>query len=230
MSAETRVLVVEDEESLAESIAYNLRREGYTPQIITDGSQVLGAVLSDPPSLILLDLMLPGMNGLDVLRALRAEKSTVPVIIVTAKDTEADVVTGLELGADDYVTKPFSMRELLSRIRALLRRSAPPERKRMVLRGGPVVMDLDRHEVTVRGNPVKLRPKEFELLEALLARKGDLVPREVLLEEVWGYTFFEDTKTLDVHVKRLRAKVEEDPTKPTHIITVRGFGYKFADD
>ncbi|MFQ5521957.1 MAG: response regulator [Acidimicrobiia bacterium] len=230
MPAEVRVLVVEDEESLAESIAYNLRREGFTPQIVTDGSQVLGAVRVDPPSLILLDLMLPGMNGLDVLRALRAEKSAVPVIIVTAKDTEADVVAGLELGADDYVTKPFSMRELLSRIRALLRRTRPPERRRMVLRGGPVVMDLDRHEVTVHGDPVKLRPKEFELLEALLTRKGDLVPRDVLLEEVWGYTFFEDTKTLDVHVKRLRSKIEEDPANPIHIVTVRGFGYKFVDD
>jgi two-component system response regulator RegX3 len=179
---------------------------------------------------VILDLMLPELSGLDVCRMIRAE-SDVPIIVVTAKDSEADKVTGLELGADDYVTKPFSMRELVSRVRANLRRVRPqgvvePDE---VLLGGPIRMDVGRHEVTVQGASVGLPPKEFELLEAFLRRKGRLLTREFLIEEVWGADYFGDTRTLDVHIKRLRRKLERDPHEPAHLLTVRGLGYKFVD-
>ncbi|NOY56007.1 MAG: response regulator transcription factor [Actinobacteria bacterium] len=231
MPTDHRVLVVEDDETLAQSIRYNLEREGFSVEVVADGSEVLREHKAFGPSLVVLDLMLPGMSGLDVLRELRVD-STVPVIIVTAKDTEADKVTGLELGADDYVTKPFSMRELLSRIRAILRRAdlytngeEPP-----LLIGGRVRLDADRHEVRVDAELVPFRPKEFDLLEALLRRKGKLVTRAILLDEVWGYTFYGDMKTLDVHIKRVRDKIEQDPSHPTQIVTVRGLGYKFVDE
>ncbi len=174
--------------------------------------------------------MLPQLSGLDVCRAIRAE-STVPVIIVTAKDTEADTVTGLELGADDYVTKPFSVRELVSRVRANLRRVRAGEDGdgREVLRGGPVELDVARHETRVRGSSVALPPKEFELLEAFLRRRGRLLTRDFLIDEIWGPDYFGDTKTLDVHVKRLRRKIEADPHQPVFLVTVRGLGYKFVD-
>jgi len=228
--AAAKILVVEDEEALADSVRYNLEREGYTVSVATDGRRAVERFRSESPSLVILDLMLPELSGLDVCRMIRAE-SDVPIIMVTAKDSEADKVTGLELGADDYVTKPFSVRELVSRVRANLRRVRPqvvaPADE--VLAGGPVRMDVARHEVTVRGEVAALPPKEFELLEAFLRRKGRLLTREFLIEEVWGADYYGDTRTLDVHVKRLRRKVEPDPHRPTHLVTVRGLGYKFVD-
>jgi two-component system response regulator RegX3 len=227
----TRILVVEDEESLADSVRYNLEREGYTVSVAPDGRRALERFRTDPPSLVILDLMLPEVSGLDVCRTIRTE-SDVPIIMVTAKDSEADKVTGLELGADDYVTKPFSMRELVSRVRANLRRTRPhavPSPAEEVLEGGPVRMDVARHEVAVREDAVSLPPKEFELLEAFLRRKGRLLTRDFLIEEVWGPDYFGDTRTLDVHVKRLRRKLEDDPHQPEHLLTVRGLGYKFVD-
>ena len=228
--ASTRILVVEDEDALADSVRYNLEREGYAVSVAGDGRRALERFRAESPELVILDLMLPELSGLDVCRMIRAE-SDVPIIIVTAKDSEADKVTGLELGADDYVTKPFSVRELVSRVRANLRRSQPgpagPAEE--VLTAGPVRMDVGRHEVTVRGQTVPLPPKEFELLEVLLRRRGRLLTRESLIDEVWGPDYFGDTRTLDVHVKRLRRKVEEDPHRPAHLVTVRGLGYKFVD-
>ena len=227
----TRILVVEDEESLADSVRYNLEREGYAVSVATDGRRALERFRTEPPSLVILDLMLPEVSGLDVCRTIRTA-SDVPIIMVTAKDSEADKVTGLELGADDYVTKPFSMRELVSRVRANLRRTRPhaiPSPVDEVLEGGPVRMDVARHEVAVRGDSVSLPPKEFELLEAFLRRKGRLLTRDFLIEEVWGPDYFGDTRTLDVHVKRLRRKLEDDPHEPEHLLTVRGLGYKFVD-
>jgi two-component system response regulator RegX3 len=226
--------VVEDEPALAESIQYSLLREGFRVAVAEDGTAAVERFREDPPSVVLLDLMLPHLAGLDVLRIMRSE-STVPIVILTAKDSEADKVAGLELGADDYVTKPFSLRELTSRVRAHLRRAgmatsgvAGPG-PAPALEGGPVDMDTERHEVRIRGDLVSLPPKEFELLELLLARKGRLLTRDYLIEEVWGHDYVGDTRTLDVHVKRLRQKVEEDPHRPLHLITVRGLGYRFVD-
>jgi two-component system response regulator RegX3 len=225
------VLVVEDEPALADSIEYSLEREGFDVAIAADGERAVERFRSSPPSMVLLDLMLPRLSGLDVCRIVRSE-STVPIIILTAKDSEADKVAGLELGADDYVTKPFSMRELVSRVRAHLRRagmvSEPPEVE--VLTGGPVELDIARHEARVRGGAIGLTPKEFELMETFLLRKGRLLTREFLIEEVWGPDYFGDTKTLDVHVKRLRQKLERDPHHPEHLVTVRGLGYRFLDE
>jgi two-component system response regulator RegX3 len=225
-----RILVVEDEASLADTIRYNLEREGYLVNVATNGRAALERFDAEPPSLVILDLMLPEVSGLDVCRTIRSG-SDVPIIIVTAKDSEADKVAGLELGADDYVTKPFSVRELVSRVRANLRRavqlpsgSATGE----VLDRGPVRMDVGRHEVAVRGETIPMPPKEFELLEAFLRRPGRLLTREFLIEEVWGADYVGDTRTLDVHVKRLRRKVEADPHRPEHLLTVRGLGYKFT--
>jgi two-component system, OmpR family, response regulator RegX3 len=226
-----RILVVEDEESLADSVRYNLEREGYAVSVATDGRRALERFRTDPPALVILDLMLPEVSGLDVCRTIRTE-SDVPIIMVTAKDSEADKVAGLELGADDYVTKPFSMRELVSRVRANLRRTRPQVATAPadeVLVGGPVRMDVARHEVAVREDAVSLPPKEFELLEAFLRRKGRLLTRDFLIEEVWGPDYFGDTRTLDVHVKRLRRKLEDDPHQPEYLLTVRGLGYKFVD-
>ncbi|MGZ8570922.1 MAG: response regulator [Actinomycetota bacterium] len=227
--ATPRILLVEDEPSLAESVRYSLEREGFGVTVATDGRRAVERFRADLPDLVILDLMLPEMSGLDVCRMIRAE-STVPIIVVTAKDSEADKVTGLELGADDYVTKPFSVRELISRVRAHLRRvrmqTALPADD--VLAGGPVEMDVGRHEVTVEGDQVAFPPKEFELLETFLRRKGRLLTREFLIEEVWGHDYFGDTKTLDVHVKRIRRKIEPDPHDPTYLQTVRGLGYKFV--
>jgi two-component system response regulator RegX3 len=224
------ILVVEDEEALADSVRYNLEREGYTVVVAADGRRALERFREQPPSLVILDLMLPEMSGLDVCRMIRAD-SDVPIIIVTAKDSEADKVTGLELGADDYVTKPFSMRELVSRVRANLRRVRPQVDAPLeeALAGGPVRMDVGRHEVQVHGEATPMPPKEFELLEAFLRRKGRLLTREFLIEEVWGPDYYGDTRTLDVHVKRLRRKLETDPHEPAHLLTVRGLGYKFVE-
>jgi len=223
------ILVVEDEASLADAVRYNLEREGFRVAVAADGPSALERFEAERPGLVILDLMLPGMSGLDVCREIRA-RSPVPIVILTAKDAEADKVAGLELGADDYVTKPFSMRELVSRVRAHLRRAGmlSPAAAEEVLRGGPVEMDVARHEVRVRGEPVALPPKEFELLEAFLRRRGRLLTRDFLIEEVWGPGYVGDTRTLDVHVKRLRRKIERDPHRPEHLLTVRGLGYKFV--
>ncbi|MGH2725210.1 MAG: response regulator [Actinomycetota bacterium] len=226
-----RILVVEDESSLSEAIAYNLEQEGYGVTTAGDGASALNEFRAGGPDLVVLDLMLPGVPGLDVCRTIRRE-STVPIIVLTAKDSEADKVAGLELGADDYVTKPFSMRELVSRVRAHLRRTRMAglaEDDHEVLHGGPVELDVARHEARVRGEPVAFPPKEFDLLEAFLRRPGRLLTRHFLIDEVWGPDYFGDTKTLDVHVKRVRQKIEDDPHHPQRLVTVRGLGYKFVD-
>jgi two-component system response regulator RegX3 len=222
------VLVVEDEEALVGAICYQLQREGFDAVSAVDGLRGLELFRERSPALVIIDLMLPRINGLDLCRIIRAE-SEVPIVILTAKDAESDKVVGLEIGADDYVTKPFSMRELVTRVRAHLRRAAmaparPEGGRNLVV--GPIEMDTQRHEVFVRGEPVDLPPKEFALLEAFLVRPGKLVTRQVLLSEVWGVEYFGDTRTLDVHIKRLRAKLEEDPSRPEHVLTVRGLGYK----
>jgi two-component system response regulator RegX3 len=225
-----RILVVEDEGSLADTVRYNLEREGYVVTVAADGRDAIDRFRSDRPDLIVLDLMLPELSGLDVCRAIRQE-SDVPIIMVTAKDSEAEKVTGLELGADDYVTKPFSVRELVSRVRAHLRRAriTPSDDREEHLEGGPVSIDVARHEIHVGGQLTAFPPKEFELLETLLRRKGRLLTRAFLIDEVWGHDYVGDTKTLDVHVKRVRRKIEPDPHHPTHLVTVRGLGYKFVD-
>jgi two-component system response regulator RegX3 len=226
-----RILVVEDEESLVESIRFMLESEGYEVIAAGDGVEGLRLAREHNPSLVLLDLMLPGLSGIDVCRQIRQE-SDVPIVMVTAKDAEADKVLGLEIGADDYITKPFSTRELLARVRAQLRRvgrTGTLAAANEVLRAGDIELDVDAHEARLNGTDVVLRRKEFELLEALMRRKNRLSPREILIDEVWGPSYFGDTKTLDVHIKRLRDKLERDPSHPDHIQTVRGLGYKFVD-
>jgi two-component system, OmpR family, response regulator RegX3 len=226
-----RVLIIEDEPGLAESVRYALESEGFDVTVAASGLTGLDAARTDP-DLVLLDLMLPEMSGLDVCRQIRLS-SDVPIIMLTAKDSEADKVTGLELGADDYMTKPFSMRELIARVRAHLRRAAKTgllAGSNEVLRGGPIQLDIDAHVTRVDGAEVELRPKEFELLESLMRRKNLLAARHTLIDEVWGPSYFGDTKTLDVHIKRLREKLEVDSSKPKHIVTVRGLGYKFVDE
>ncbi|GAA1268795.1 response regulator transcription factor [Sphaerisporangium rubeum] len=223
----TRVLVVEDEESFSDALSYMLRKEGFEVAVATTGPEALDTFDRNGADLVLLDLMLPGLPGTEVCRSLR-QRSKVPVIMLTAKDSEIDKVVGLELGADDYVTKPFSSRELVARIRAVLRRQGDVEEiESAVLTAGPVRMDVDRHIVAVRGRPVQLPLKEFELLEVLLRNAGRVLTRGQLIDRVWGADYVGDTKTLDVHVKRLRAKVESDPSNPRCILTVRGLGYKF---
>jgi two-component system response regulator RegX3 len=225
------VLLVEDEPALADTVSYSLGREGMDVVMARDGEQAMERFRAGRPALVLLDLMLPRLSGLDVCRLIRAE-STVPIVMLTAKDSEADKVAGLELGADDYVTKPFSMRELVSRVRAHLRRAEMTEHVEPepgMLAGGPVELDPGRHVALVRGEPMPLTPKEFELLETFLSRKGRLLTRQYLIEEIWGPGYVGDTKTLDVHVKRLRHKIEADPHRPAHLLTVRGLGYKFID-
>ncbi|MEV0144700.1 MULTISPECIES: response regulator transcription factor [unclassified Nonomuraea] len=224
----TRVLVVEDEESFSDALSYMLRKEGFEVSIAATGPEALETFDRNGADLVLLDLMLPGLPGTEVCRSLR-QRSKVPVIMLTAKDSEIDKVVGLELGADDYVTKPFSSRELVARIRAVLRRQGDPveELETAVLAVGPVRMDVDRHVVAVRGEQVQLPLKEFELLEVLLRNAGRVLTRGQLIDRVWGADYVGDTKTLDVHVKRLRAKIEADPSDPRCILTVRGLGYKF---
>lgn len=253
-----RILVVEDEASYREPLTYQLGREGFDVVAVASGPEGLAAYDDGGADLVLLDLMLPGLSGTEVCRELR-RRGDVPVIMLTAKDSEIDKVVGLEIGADDYVTKPYSFRELLARIRAVLRRrtaAAEPAGQESggvepaldvpgarrpgdvpglfpgeddILRGGPVVMDVDRHEVTVRGEPVAFPLKEFELLEVLLRNVGRVLTRHRLIDLIWGSDYVGDTKTLDVHVKRIRTKVEDDPSKPELIVTVRGLGYKFTD-
>lgn len=223
----TRILVVEDEVSFSDPLSYLLRKEGYEVSVAENGNDALVEFDSAGADLVLLDLMLPGLSGVDVCRSLR-QRSAVPIIMLTAKDSEIDKVVGLELGADDYVTKPYSSRELLARIKAVLRRlSEPEELLPTTLEAGPVRMDVERHVVTVGGTTTQLPLKEFELLEMLLRNTGRVLTRMQLIDRVWGSDYVGDTKTLDVHVKRLRAKVEPDPAQPKHIVTVRGLGYKF---
>jgi two-component system response regulator RegX3 len=224
----TRILVVEDEESFSDALGYMLRKEGF--EVATAGTGPDGVAEFDRggADLVLLDLMLPGLSGIEVCRQLR-QRSDVPVIMLTAKDAEVDKVVGLEIGADDYVTKPFSARELVARIRAVLRRRGgdTEEPASAVLQSGPVRMDVDRHTVSVNGDTIAMPLKEFELLEFLLRNAGRVLTRGQLIDRVWGSDYVGDTKTLDVHVKRLRAKIEPDPASPRHLLTVRGLGYKF---
>ncbi|MEX0700148.1 MAG: response regulator transcription factor [Acidimicrobiia bacterium] len=227
-----RVLVVEDELAIVEAIKYALDLEGFQVTSASGGREGLEAARLLNPALVLLDVMLPGMSGLDVCRQLRRE-SDVPIIMLTAKEGEADKVAGLELGADDYMTKPFSMRELVARVRAQIRRSEKSGAladTNEVLRGGSIELDVDAHEVRVEGQPIPLRPKEFDLLESLMRRKGRLAARDALIDEVWGPGYFGATKTLDVHIKRLRQKLEPGGAGSRHIVTVRGLGYKFVDE
>lgn len=223
----TRVLVVEDEKNLREPLVYLLQKEGYDVIEAEDGNSAIENFNSLGADLILLDLMLPGLSGNEVCRVIRAE-SQVPIIMLTAKDTEIDKVVGLEIGADDYVTKPYSTRELLARMKAVLRRGAEPVQGDIgVLRAGPVVMDLDRHTVSVHGEKIQMPLKEFELLELLMENVNRVLTRGQIIDRVWGSNYFGDTKTLDVHVKRVRSKIEDDPSRPRHLLTVRGLGYKF---
>ncbi len=224
----TRVLVVEDEESFSDALSYMLRREGYDTVVAATGTDALAEFDRAGADIVLLDLMLPGLSGTEVCRALRA-RSSVPVIMLTARDSEIDKVVGLEIGADDYVTKPYSPRELVARIRAVLRRQSADaaEVTTPTLAAGPVRMDVERHVVTVDGSSVQLPLKEFELLELLLRNAGRVLTRGQLIDRVWGADYVGDTKTLDVHVKRLRSKVEPEPSAPRYIVTVRGLGYKF---
>lgn len=221
----TRVLVVEDEESYSDALAYMLRKEGFEVAIAADGLAALAEFDRHGADIVLLDLMLPGVPGTEVCRQIRAT-SSVPVIIVSAKDDEIDKVVGLELGADDYVTKPYSPRELVARIRAVLRRGQEPALAPDTLQAGPVRMDVERHVVTLDGAEQRLPLKEFELLEMFLRNPGRVLTRGQLIDRVWGSDYVGDTKTLDVHVKRLRAKLEPDPSEPKYLVTVRGLGYK----
>jgi two-component system response regulator RegX3 len=229
-SAETTVLVVEDEDSFVEALTIGLKREGFRVHVARDGAQALAVFDVVKPDLVLLDVMLPKVSGIDVCRELRS-RSRVPIIMVTAKGSEIDTVVGLEVGADDYVTKPYRLRELVARIRAVLRRR-PVDDADDVASGeavavGDVALDPERHEVTIRGAAVSLPLKEFELLGILLENAGRVLTRETLIDRVWGSDYVGDTKTLDVHIKRLRAKVEAEPSNPTRIVTIRGLGYKY---
>ncbi len=245
---QTKVLLAEDDESFVDALVVGLAREGFEVVVARDGNEALRLFASAEPDLVLLDLMLPRLSGIDVCRSIRAH-SSVPIIMVTAKGTEIDTVVGLEVGADDYVTKPYRLRELVARMRAVLRRTpaneaagtngrgrneghrydghATPARETGILEAGGVQIDTDRHLVFVRGDEVHLRRKEFELLTLLMENSGRLLTRDVLIDRIWGSDYFGDTKTLDVHIKRLRSRVEEDPSSPKLITTIRGVGYRF---
>lgn len=228
---DTTVLVVEDEDSFIDALTVGLKREGFRVQLARDGAEALEVFDAVQPDLVLLDVMLPKLSGIDVCRELRT-RTKVPIIMVTAKGSEIDTVVGLEVGADDYVTKPYRLRELVARMRAVLRRA--PLDQGLVLNNeggsidvGDVSVDPERHEVTIRGEPVNLPLKEFELLTLLLDNAGRVLPRDTLIDRIWGLDYVGDTKTLDVHIKRLRSKVEEDPSNPSRIVTIRGLGYKY---
>jgi two-component system response regulator RegX3 len=224
----TRILLVEDEPDLADPLAYLLRREGNEVEIAEDGPGALTAFRERGADIVLLDLMLPGMPGTEVCKQIR-QSSAVPIIMLTAKDSEIDIVVGLELGADDYITKPYSSRELLARMRAVLRRAVPDEDEleERVLEGGRVSLDIDRHTVSVSGEQINMPLKEFELLEVLMRNSGRVLTRGQLIDRVWGSDYFGDTKTLDVHIKRIRSRIEENPSEPVMLVTVRGLGYRF---
>lgn len=223
-----RILIVEDERPLAEAIAFNLEKEGYRVDIALDGETGWRMCEEKGYDLVILDLMLPGMDGMEICRRLRQGRS-VPVIILTAKDSDVDKILGLEMGADDYVTKPFNMRELVARIKAVLRRyrAEGEEGATRHLRADEISLDLERHEVTVRGEVVDMPLMEFRLLEVFLRHPGKALPREYLMAQVWGGEFYGQSKTLDVHIRKLREKIEKDPANPRHIVTVRGVGYRF---
>ena len=223
-----KILIIEDEAPLADTLAYNIRREGHEVIIESDGIAGLDRASKEQPDLIILDLMLPRIDGLEICRLVR-RNSDVPIIMLTAKSSELDKVVGLEVGADDYVTKPFSMIEMLARIKAALRRARVQTHEDKVLRGKGLVMDIARHQVTVNGAEIELRPKEFDLLNVLLSNRGRVIERSVLLQRVWGEDEYIDQGTLDVHIRRLREKIEEDPANPKRVLTVRGLGYKYAE-
>ena len=227
----TKILIVEDEASLSEPLAYLLEREGYETAIADDGPAALVEFDRAGADLVLLDLMLHGLSGTEVCRELRT-RSSVPIIMLTAKDSEVDIVVGLELGADDYVTKPYSARELLARMRAVLRRTAEQDvdLEEHVLTGGRVTLDIDRHSVAVDGSEISMPLKEFELLEVLMRNSGRVLTRGQLIDRVWGSDYFGDTKTLDVHIKRIRSRIEKTPSEPTMLVTVRGLGYRFESE
>ena len=222
-----RVLVVEDEESFSDALSYMLRKEGFEVAVAATGPEALAEFDRTGADIVLLDLMLPGISGTEVCRSLRS-RSSVPIIMLTAKDSEIDKVVGLELGADDYVTKPYSARELIARIRAVLRRGSETEEvATAALESGRVRMDVERHVVSIEGEVVPMPLKEFDLLELLLRNAGRVLTRAQLIDRIWGADYVGDTKTLDVHIKRLRAKIEPDPANPRYVLTVRGLGYKF---
>lgn len=223
-----RVLIIEDEAPLAETLAYNIQQEGHEAIIASDGLAGLDRARKEQPDLVILDLMLPKMDGLEVCRLIRRD-SNVPIIILTAKSREVDKVVGLEIGADDYVTKPFSMVEMLARVKAALRRARASERDEDTLMADGLEMDIPKHIVKVDGREVDLRPREFVLLQVLLANRGRVLDRSTLLRRVWGEDEYIDQGTLDVHIRRLREKIERDPAKPSRIITVRGLGYKYTE-
>ncbi|NCZ76958.1 MAG: DNA-binding response regulator [Actinobacteria bacterium] len=223
----TKILVVEDEASFSDALSYVLGKEGFEVVVADTGDGAIASFDKSGADLVLLDLMLPGLSGTEVCKQLRS-RSNVPIIMLTAKDTEVDKVVGLELGADDYVTKPYSKAELVARIRAVLRRQGESvETQDSILVAGPVHIDVERHQVKIDNNSVSLPLKEFELLEYLIRNTGRVLTRAQLIDRVWGSDYFGDTKTLDVHVKRLRAKIEKDPANPVYIQTIRGLGYKF---
>jgi two-component system response regulator RegX3 len=230
MTESPLILVVDDEQSYRDALRVALEREGFRVEVAADGAEAITRFDANRPALVLLDVMLPRVSGVDVCRELRT-RSQVPIIMVTARNAEIDAVVGLEVGADDYVTKPFRLRELVARVRAALRRGRTDDpgdgERHEVLEIGAVRLDAGRHEVAVRGERVALPLKEFELLELLLANAGRVLTRDVLIDRVWGPNYYGDTKTLDVHVKRLRAKVEDDPARPSRIVTVRGVGYRY---
>ncbi len=235
--ASGKILVVDDDTNILEVLKYNLTREGYTVFLEKDGSAALDTARREKPDLIVLDIMLPGLNGLEVCRILRREMDA-PILLLTAKTEEVDKVVGLELGADDYITKPFGVRELMARVASALRRSAwqpPPNADAAVttaaavLRSGDLEVDLARHQVTLRDAPVKLSPREFRLLAFLMEHRDQVFDRETLVERVWGYDYEGGTRTVDVHIRSLRQRIEDDPSEPRHLLTVHGFGYKFGE-
>jgi two-component system, OmpR family, alkaline phosphatase synthesis response regulator PhoP len=225
------VLVVDDEEDIVNLLAYNLEKEGYRVSKAYDGRQALETVKKEKPDLVILDLMLPEISGIDVARAIRSDADTagLPVIMLTAKGTELDRVLGLEMGADDYVTKPFSVRELTARIRAVLRRGSSPAPEPETFSQGKLFINFSSHEVTVDGKPVELSPTEFNLLKFFTRRPGRVYTRDQILDRVWGDDFFVEPRTVDVHIRRLRSRIEDDAADPRYILTVRGAGYKFSD-
>ena len=224
-----KILVVDDEEPILQTLRFNLKRLGFAVSCAADGVTALARAQSEKPDLVVIDIMLPGMDGLELCRQIR-KSSSVPVVMLTAKDQEIDKVMALEIGADDYMTKPFSVHELTARIRAHLRRASVGQRSTdAVLRGGDVELDVSRHRATKAGKHVELSPKEFRVLQVLLEHKGHVVARDALLERVWGYDFDGDLQTVNVHVRWLREKIEDDPSNPSHIHTVRGRGFVFRE-
>jgi two-component system OmpR family response regulator len=229
MAGNDKILIVEDDRNLLDTLKYNLRKEGYAVVIAVDGAEALDVARREKPDLIVLDIMLPKMSGFEVCRILR-KNMTVPILMLTAKAEETDKIVGLEIGADDYMTKPFSLRELLARVRAMLRRvkmaEVPPGAQKPVLKIGDIEVDIARHQASKGGTALELTPKEFDLLVFLARNKSLVFSRDQLLEKVWGYDFAGDTRTVDVHIRWLRQKIEADPNNPKHLVTVRGTGYK----